>query len=134
MRQLVYTMFITNNHTLFHLLWGKIWWNLRESQYILTMIAGTKFQLKLTILNFWTKLTRKSIFNWKKKKWKSLWILHIQISLGLKYQLQKTILIFWNTFPEKWKRSVKNKTNKEHHWILHIRISLSTKFQRKQTI
>ena len=32
------------------------------------MIAGTKFQLKLTILNFWTKLTRKKYFQLEKEK------------------------------------------------------------------
>ena len=31
------------------------------------MIVGTKFQLKLTILNFWTKLTQKSHFQSKKE-------------------------------------------------------------------
>ena len=29
---------------------------------------GTKFQLKLTILNFWTKLTQKGYFHSKKEK------------------------------------------------------------------
>ena len=29
---------------------------------------GTKFQLKLTILNFWTKLTQKGYFQSKKEK------------------------------------------------------------------
>ena len=31
------------------------------------MIVGTKFQLKLTILSFWTKLTRKGYFQSKKE-------------------------------------------------------------------
>ena len=49
---------------------------------------GTKFQLKLIILNFWTKVTQKRYFQCKKeKKDNNHQILHIQISLSSKFQL-----------------------------------------------
>ena len=62
---------------------------------------GIKFQLKLTNLNFWTKLTQKRYF-WSKKEKKQnhLWILDIPISLGSRIQLQQTILTFYNNFPK----------------------------------
>ena len=64
---------------------------------------GTKFQLKLAILNFWTKLTHKGYFRSKKRKKNENHhrILHIQIILDFKFQLQQTILIFWNKFLKK---------------------------------
>ena len=57
---------------------------------------GIKFQLKLAILNFWTKLTHKGYFRSKKRKKNENHhrILSIQIILDFKFQLQQTILIF----------------------------------------
>ena len=43
---------------------------------------GTKFQLKLTILNFWTKLTQKGYSQSKKENKKHHRILFIRISLS----------------------------------------------------
>ena len=54
-----------------------------------------KFQLQLTVLNFWTKLTKNMCFWSKNEKKNHHPIFHIQISLSSKFQLQQTILIFW---------------------------------------
>ena len=53
---------------------------------------GTKFQLKLIILNFWTQKTVFLVENEKFEHHRS--ILHIQISKGTKFQLKLTILVF----------------------------------------
>ena len=75
---------------------------------------GTKFDLKLTLLNFWTKLMQKEYFQSKKylrfiksiKKYHQ--ILNIQINLGSKFHLQQTILSF-EKFPKKRIFPVKNR-------------------------
>ena len=48
------------------------------------MILGTKFQLRLTILIFWTKFAQKSYFQWQIKVSITIdpRILHIPISLN----------------------------------------------------
>ena len=61
---------------------------------------GTKFQLKLAILIFWTRFAKKVYLQPKKRKrWHHYWILHIRISRGTKFQL--TILIFLTKFVQK---------------------------------
>ena len=92
--------------------------------------VGTKFHLKMTLLNFRIKLTQKGYFptKWTENCHR---ILHIQINLDSKFQLQQTILIFGTNFQKKYTSSRKQKN---HYWILHIRISLSTNFQLKLTI
>ena len=55
--------------------------------------VGTKFRLKMSLQNFWIKLTQKGYFGTKKNGNYHL-ILHIQINLDTKFQLQQTILIF----------------------------------------
>ena len=94
---------------------------------------GTKFRLKLTLLNFWIKLTQKRYFRTKKMK-NYHRIPHIQINLDSKFQLQQTILIFGTNFQKKVYFRTKTQKNEHHYWILHIRISLSTNFQLKLTI
>ena len=55
---------------------------------------GTKFQIKLTILSFWAKLSQKEYFQSEKdKKENHQRILRIRISLGPKFHLQQTVLI-----------------------------------------
>ena len=54
---------------------------------------GTKFQLKLTILIFWTKSTQTGYFQSNTEK-VNITILHIEVSLGTKFQLKLIILIF----------------------------------------
>ena len=50
---------------------------------------GTKFELKLTILIFWTKLTPQKYFQFKIEENKNYHlILHIRICLGSKFQIQ----------------------------------------------
>ena len=51
---------------------------------------ATKFCLKLTILNFWIKLTQKGYFRTKNKR-KIYRILHIKMNLNSKFQLEQ----FW---------------------------------------
>ena len=62
------------------------------------------------ILNFWTKLTQKGFFQYKKEKKNEndRLILYIRNSLRSKLQLQQTILIFWNTFSKKRLQPVEN--------------------------
>ena len=64
---------------------------------------GTKFQLKLIILAFWTKFAQKRIFLIQNKISKYYhWILHIWISVDTKFKLKLIILIFWTKFAQKW--------------------------------
>ena len=75
--------------------------------------VGAKFQLKVTILMFWTEFAHKGYFHSKTKKNEHHhWILHVRISLGTKFQLKMTILIFWTKFAQKgyfhWKTKKMN--------------------------
>ena len=64
--------------------------------------VGIKFQLKLTILNFWSKLTQKGYFQFKKEKQvQHYWILHIRITLGAKFYSRQTILNVGPNLPKK---------------------------------
>ena len=49
----------------------KICSTIKKSQNIMNVIVGTKFQLKLTNFDFWTKETKKGISNLKKNKMKN---------------------------------------------------------------
>ena len=90
---------------------------------------GTKFQLKLTIFNIWTKLTQNWYFQCKnKKEGNRCQILDIRISLGSKFQLKLTIWIFWTIFAQKGIATVKHKYNVLRHWLMHIRIGLGFEF------
>ena len=72
--------------------------------------AGTKFQLKLTILIFCTKFTQNGLFLVEGRKSEHHhWILHIRIGLGTKFQLRLTILIFGPNLPKKGVFSLKLK-------------------------
>ena len=67
----------------------------------------SKFQVKLTILIFWTKLTEKGYFHNKKEENENhLWVLYIWITLGSKFWFQQ---IFLNRFPQKMILPVKNR-------------------------
>ena len=55
-------------------------------QYILHLIVGTKFQLKLIILIFWTKSTQKGYFQPKMEKVNST-VEFCIFKLGIKFQL-----------------------------------------------
>ena len=63
---------------------------------IFEIVLGTKFQLNLTIMIFWTKLTPKKYFQSKNEKMKIA--INIRISLGSEFQLQQIVLIFWKNF------------------------------------
>ena len=69
--------------------------------------VGTKFCLKMTLMNFWIKLTQKEYFGIKKDLSYTIIILNyhrilqIQINLDSTFELQQTILIFGTTFQNK---------------------------------
>ena len=98
------------------------------------LYLGTKFRLKLTLLNFWIKLTQKWYFQTKKKNENYHRIIHSQINQDSKFQLQRTILIFGTNFQKKVYFRSKAEKSEHHYWILHNWISLSTNFQFKLTI
>ena len=64
--------------------------------------VGTRFQLKLTILNFGNKFAKKGDFPAENGKSEHRqWILHIRISLGTKFQLKLKILNFLTKLTQK---------------------------------
>ena len=87
--------FITNNHGTFYLSWKQ---NLLNHQKVSkydckNMTVTTKFQLKQTILIFWTKFAPKRAFSILNRKSEHYhWIVYIRISLDTKFQLTQTIL------------------------------------------
>ena len=80
--------------------------------------VGTKFCLKMTLMNFWIKLTQKEYFGIKKDLSYTIIvvnyhrILQIQINLDSKFELQQTILIFGTNFKKKYTSSRKHKKMK----------------------
>ena len=110
----------------------KKWTQPLNSAYSIS--PGTKFQLKVTILIFWTKFAQRGCFWSKTEKMKStiefcifelVWVPNFSLSWQ-----------FWFLGPRFPKRviPVKNIKSEHHHWILHIQISGGTKFQFKLTI
>ena len=90
------------------------YWEVGGGTSIKQSRVGTKFPLKMTVSNFWIKLTQKGYFRTKKNE-NSHRILHIQINLDSKFQLQQTILIFGTNFQKKvyfWLKARKN----EHYY------------------
>ena len=85
---------------------GEFWWETKASAYHhwilhIWISLGTKFQLKLPILSFWTRFAQKGYFQSKNgKSERHHWILHIRIRLGGKFQLKLTILIFETKFAQ----------------------------------
>ena len=61
---------------------------------------GAKFQLKRTILIFWTKFTKKGISSRRQNSEHQHGIVHIWIILGTKFQLKLIILSFWTKFTQ----------------------------------
>ena len=87
---------------------------------------GTKFQLKLTILNFWIKFAGKEYFRPKSRKVNitiELCICELIDNFGFLDQIYpKTVFL------------VKNRKSEHRHWIPNIPIGLGTKFQLQLTI
>ena len=78
----------------------KEWTSLLNSHARISI--GTKFQLKVTILMFWTKCAKKECSQWATKKREYLhWFLHSRISVPTKFWLQLVILTFWSIFSPK---------------------------------
>ena len=94
----------------------------------------TKFQLKLTILFFWTKFYQKGYLLSKTEEVNTtieLCIIKIVKVLTISLNWQ-----FWFLGPNLSKKGISSlKQKKEHHyWILQIRITLDAKFKLKLTI
>ena len=89
---------------------------------------GTRFRLKLTLLNFWIKITKEGYF-WTKKNGNYHRILRIPVNLDSKFQHQHIILIFKTNFQKKVYFQSKIENNEHHYSILHILINLTTYFQ-----
>ena len=72
-----------------------------EQHWILhiQIILGTQFQLKLTILIFWTKFARKGYFRPKTEKL-NIESCNVRFKRATKSQLKVTILIFWTKFAQ----------------------------------
>ena len=93
---------------------------------------GIKFQLKLTILNVWTKLIQQEYIQSKKEKLK-ITIEFCIFELVPNFSFSKQL---WR-LKEFCQTSIlpsKNRKNQRHYWILHIPISFNIKFHFKQTI
>ena len=98
------------------------------------IILGTKFQLKLTILMFWTKFAEKGCFPSKNKKLNTtidFWIFELVLVLNISWNGQ--FWFFGSNLPKKGV-SVWTRKSEHLHWILLIRISLGAKFQLKLSI
>ena len=100
---------------------------LQSISKILWMILASRFKFKLSILKFWTKLTRKGYFKSKIKKNK-------RTNLGSTFQKEHLILIFLEQITNKKILPVKNEENEHPIWSIHIRINLKTKPQLKLKI
>ena len=92
-----------------------------------------KCQLKLIILNFWTKLTQNRYLQFKKvKKMKITIEFHV-------FELVQIPNFSFNKQFSDFKTIFLNKDNsisikiKHHHWLLHIQVSLGNKCHFKQT-
>ena len=80
----------------------KKWTPTLNSAYLIRI--GTKFQLKLTIMIFWTNFGQKGYLRSKRENGKSEYhhrILHIRVGLGTKFQLKLLILSFWTKLNQK---------------------------------
>ena len=86
---------------------------------------GTKFQIKLTILIFWTKFTQKEYLVKIGKK---------QLMNSAYFEFLVPNFSFKDKLCPKRVVPVKNRKSEQHHQILHIQISLGTKFHLKLTI
>ena len=96
--------------------------------------SGTKFQVELTILVFWTRLIQKGFFQSKTNKLNTtIEFCKFELVKIPDFNLEFTILSFWNNFSQKGIIPVKNRKSEHLYWVLHVRISLATKFQFKLT-
>ena len=79
-------------------------WKSQHHHWILdiSISLNTKFQLKLTILIFWTKFAQKGYFWFKQKEWAHHRSLHIWIRLSTKFELKLKNSIFLDKiFPKR---------------------------------
>ena len=96
--------------------------------------AGTKFQLQLIILTFWTKFAQKGYFHSKAKKENSIIEFCIFELVLVTNSASTDNFDFLDQICPKRVFLIKNRTNEHHHSILHVRIGVGTKFQPKVRI
>ena len=95
---------------------------------------GTKFQLKLTILSFWSKFAQKGYFQLNMEEVSiTIEFCISDIRLGAKFHHKLTILIYLDQICPKRVFLLWNRKSEHHHWILRTWISLSKKLQVKLT-
>ena len=95
---------------------------------------GTKYQLKLTTLIFWTKFNKKRLFRPKTEGVNTtIEFCIVELVSVPNFSLNWQFCFFGPNFPKKV-LSVENRKSQLYHWIVDIRISLGTKIQLKQTI
>ena len=95
---------------------------------------GTKYQLKLTTLIFWTKFNKKRFFRPKTEGVNTtIEFCIVELVSVPNFSLNWQFCFFGPNFPKKV-LSVENRKSQLYHWIVDIRISLGTKIQLKQTI
>ena len=82
-----------------------VWNRKREDHHWILhtrLSLDTKFQLKQTVLIFWTKFSQKGYFLSKTEKIEyHHWVLHIRISLGTKFQLKQIVVNIGTKFSQK---------------------------------
>ena len=90
--------------------------------------VGTKFQLKVRILIFWTKFAQKEYFHSKIKKNNSIIEFCIFELVSVPNFSIKWQFLFLGPNLTKKGISTQNQKSEQHHWILRIRIRLGTIF------
>ena len=99
--------------------------------FIFELVLSTNFQLKLTILIFWTKICQKRYFRSKTEKVNIIIEFHIfKLVLVPNFCLNWQFWFFWPDLPKKGFSALKQKKWRRHifYIILHIHISLVRNF------
>ena len=102
-------------------------WKSEYHHWVLHISLSTKFQLKLTILIFWTKFVKIAYF-WSKteKSKQGHWIMHIWINLGTKFQLRLTFYVFGPNF---LKKGISGRKQKEVNIVIDFSYSNKPTYQ-----
>ena len=94
-----------------------------------------KFQLKLTILIFWTKFAQKGYFRFKTERVNTtIEFCIFELNQVPNFSLNRQFWFFRPSLPKKVFLVKKGGKKEHHHWMLHIRINPGTIFQLKLTI
>ena len=92
---------------------------------------GTKFQLELTVFNFWTTLTQKGLIFKTKNMKITIQFYIFELVEVQNFNLNKQYWFFETNFTQKGYFRSKAEKNENHRWIFHIQIWISTEFQLK---